>query len=132
LVCLAIGLTAINNWLFPGPNFALGIVFGVLTMTAIIASSMTIEVNESEITWWFGPGVFRKSLPLEDVNTCRKVKNPVWMGLGIHAFGTGWIYNVSGLWGVEIELKSGALIRLGTDEPNYLVQAICDAQDNAL
>lgn len=53
------------------------------------------------------------------------------MGFGIHPFGTGWIYNVSGLLGSEIELKSGSFIRLGTNEPNYLLQAMDDAIDNA-
>ncbi len=91
---------------------------------------MTIDVNESEISWFFGPGVLKKKTPLEEVASCIKFKNPVWMGFGIHSFGTGWIYNVSVLWGVEIELKGGALVRLGTNEPNYLLQAIKDAKDN--
>jgi hypothetical protein len=102
----------------------------VLTLTAIAFSSMTIEVNESEISWCFGPGFFKKTLPLEEIGQCKKVKNPIWMGFGIHAYGTGWIYNVSGLLGVEIELKGGAFIRLGTDQPNYLIQAIEDAKAN--
>lgn len=54
------------------------------------------------------------------------------MGFGIHAYGTGWIYNVSGLLGVEIELKGGSFIRLGTDQPNYLIQAIEDAKDKGI
>ena len=112
------------------PAAGLGVLFGILTIACLIFSSMTIEVNESEINWYFGPGVFRKTLPLEEVGSCMKVKNPIWMGFGIHAFGTGWIYNVSGLWGVEIELKGGSLIRLGTDEPNYLCQAIMDSKSN--
>ena len=112
------------------PAAGLGVLFGVLTVSCFMFSSMTIEVNVSEINWYFGPGVFRKTLPLEEVGSCMKVKNPIWMGFGIHAFGTGWIYNVSGLWGVEIELKGGSLIRLGTDEPNYLCQAIMDSKSN--
>lgn len=108
----------------------MGIVFGILTITAVIFSSLTIEVNESEICWFFGFGFFKKSLPLEEVGACKKVKNPIWMGFGIHAYGTGWIYNVSGLLGVEITLKGGSNIRLGTNEPNYLLQAIQDAKDN--
>ncbi len=118
------------NYSFPLPAAGIGVLFGVLTLVAITFSSMTIEVNESEINWYFGPGLFKKSLPLEEVGQCKKVKNPLWMGIGIHAFGTGWIYNVSGLLGVEIELKGGSFIRLGTDEPNYLVQAIEDAKNN--
>ncbi|MEN0038052.1 MAG: helix-turn-helix transcriptional regulator [Cellvibrio sp.] len=120
----------IINESFSLPSAGIGVLFGVLTLAAITFSSMTIEVNESEINWYFGPGLFKKSLPLEEVGQCKKVKNPLWMGIGIHAFGTGWIYNVSGLLGVEIELKGGSFIRLGTDEPNYLVQAIEDAKNN--
>ncbi len=116
--------------LFSVPAFAMGILSGALTITAILFSSMTIEVTESEIRWFFGPGVFRKQIPLEEVGAYKKVRNPWWMGFGIHAFGTGWIYNVSGMLGVEIELKGGSFIRLGSDEPNYLVQAIEDAIDN--
>ncbi len=101
-----------------------------LIIPMYIFSSMTIEVNESDIIWFFGSGFHRKSLPLEEVASCKAVKNPIWMGFGIHAFGTGWIYNVSGLLGIEIELKGGAKIRLGSDEPNYLVQAIEDAKTN--
>jgi transcriptional regulator with XRE-family HTH domain len=112
------------------PAAGIGALFGTLTLVAITFSSMTIEVNESEINWYFGPGLFKKSLPLEEVGQCKKVKNPLWMGLGIHAYGTGWIYNISGLLGVEIELKGGAFIRLGTDQPNYLIQAIEDAKNN--
>ncbi|MDO8343521.1 MAG: helix-turn-helix transcriptional regulator [Cellvibrio sp.] len=120
----------INDLVVALPAAGIGVLFGVLTLVAIAFSSMTIEVNESEISWYFGPGLFKKSLPLEEVGRCQKVKNPIWMGFGIHAYGTGWIYNVSGLFGVEIELKGGSFIRLGTDQPNYLIQAIEDAKDN--
>ena len=112
------------------PATVMGILFGLLTIITLVFSSMTIEVNESEVKWFFGPGLFRKSLPLEQVGKYRSVKNPIWMGFGIHAFGTGWIYNVSGLLGVEIELMGGSFIRLGTDEPNYLVAAIEDSKVN--
>ena len=128
---MAAGLViAVNDSINAIPAVGLGAIFGLLTVVCFIFSSMTIEVNESELIWFFGPGVFRKRIALEEVGDCKKVKNPIWMGFGIHAFGTGWIYNVSGLWGVEIELKGGSLVRLGTDEPNYLSQAILDAKNN--
>lgn len=130
LILVAVIILVINDQVDTIPAAGLGVIFGVLTVTCFIFSSMTIEVNDSEINWYFGPGAFRKTLPLEEVESCKKVKNPVWMGFGIHAFGTGWIYNISGLWGVEIELKGGSLVRLGTDEPNYLCQAIIDSKNN--
>ena len=127
---MAVLILIINDLIIALPAALMGVLFALFTLVAIAFSSMTIEVNESEISWNFGPGLFKKTLPLEEVGACQKVKNPVWMGFGIHAYGTGWIYNVSGLLGIEIELKGGAFIRLGTDEPNYLLQAIEDAKDN--
>lgn len=128
---IAVGILSIQDMFDLMSSMAIGIIFGLLTIVTFLMSSMTIEVNESEITWFFGPGVFRKCLALEEVGMCKVVKNPIWMGFGIHAFGTGWIYNVSGLLGVEINLKGGSIIRLGTDEPNYLLEAIEDAKANA-
>lgn len=113
----------------PAPFFYLTLIS--LLLPAFLFSSMTIEVNEHEISWFFGPGVLKKKLSLHEIGDCKKVRNPIWMGFGIHSFGTGWIYNVSGLLGVEIELKGGSFIRLGTDEPNYLIQAINDAKDHS-
>ena len=130
IVILAAAILGINDLYKFLPSEALGIIFGVLTIVAIIFSSMTIEVNESEVSWYFGPGVFKKQIALEEIANCNNVKNPIWMGFGIHSFGTGWIYNVSGLLGIEIELKGGSFIRLGTNQPNYLIQAIVDAKDN--
>jgi transcriptional regulator with XRE-family HTH domain len=130
LVITAATILAIDDLTQTFPPAAVGLAFGILTIVGVIFSSMTIEVNESEVSWFFGPGVFNRKIPLEEIAHCRKVRNPIWMGFGIHAFGTGWIYNVSGLLGIEIELSGGSFIRLGTNEPNYLLQAIVDAKDN--
>lgn len=120
----------VNAWAQVIPPIALVSILGMFVVTAIVFSSMTIEVNEYEVYWFFGPGVFKKKLSLEEVSSCKKVRNPIWMGFGIHAFGTGWIFNVSGLLGIEVELTGGSFIRLGTNQPNHLVQAIVDAKDN--
>src|SRR5690554_2391520 len=84
LAILSVIILIINDLVHTIPAAGLGVLFGVLTVTCLIFSSMTIEVNESEIYWYFGPGVFRKTLPLEEVGSCMKVKNPIWMGFGIH------------------------------------------------
>jgi DNA-binding XRE family transcriptional regulator len=123
-------IVAFNNAVQTIPAIGLGFLFGILTVVSILFSSMTIEVNESELSYCFALGALKKSIPLEEIGKCSKVKNPIWMGFGIHPFGTGRIYNVSGLLGVEIELKGGSFLRLGTDQPNYLLQAIEDAKDN--
>jgi hypothetical protein len=36
----------------------------------------------------------------------------------------GWLYNVAGLDAVEIETTEGDVIRIGTDEPDRLANAL--------
>lgn len=101
----------------------------VIVLIAIAVSSLTISVNDKEIVWYFGPRVFKKSKPISEIASCEKVHNKWWWGWGIRLrpLAGYWLYNVSGLQAVEITLKSGNKFRLGTDEPDYLYQAINNA-----
>jgi hypothetical protein len=54
------------------------------------------------------------------------VKNPWYYGWGIHLTPSGWLYNVSGFWAVELQMKNGKKYRIGTDDPEGLVQVIQD------
>ena len=65
-----------------------------------------------------------KQLLIDEIHSCRVVRNKWWQGFGIRMLSDGWMYNLSGLQAVKLKLKSGAQVRLGTDEPNYLLQAI--------
>lgn len=114
------------------PTVIVSLFFFLIGILTILFYSLTIEVNESYVTWYFGPGFWRKRINLDQIEDCSTVKNPWWWGFGIRAFGSGWLYCVSGLLAVELNLKSGSKIRLGTDEPKFLKTAIQDAIDNAL
>jgi hypothetical protein len=94
----------------------------------VIFSRLTIRVDDSRLAWWFGPVVLRKSVSLADIVDATPVRNAWWYGWGIHLTPRGWLYNVSGLEGVEVTLQSGRRFRLGTDEPAALALAITTAQ----
>jgi hypothetical protein len=94
---------------------------------AWLFGSMTIEVKEGALRWWFGPYFWKKSVPLSELQSAEKVRNKWWWGWGIRYYGKGWLYNVSGLDAVEITLKSGKKMRLGTDDPEGLVTALQSA-----
>jgi hypothetical protein len=96
----------------------------LLILFAWLFSSLKIEVNEENLVFWFGPGWLRRIIPLAEIVSCKIVRNPWYYGWGIHMTPKGWIYNVSGLRGVEIVLTSGKTLRLGTDEPQALANAI--------
>lgn len=98
----------------------LWVTLAVAGATGLIFGSLTVEVDHERLTFWFGPGVFRRSYALSDVQSCKTVANPWWYGWGIHLTPAGWLYNVSGRQAVEVALRSARTFRLGTDEPEQL------------
>ena len=96
----------------------------VLISVAIVFSSLTVEVSETELHWYFGPGFWSYRLPLGDIETAATVRNRWWHGWGIRK---GWgfrLYNVAGFDAVELRLKSGDVRRIGTDDPHGLAEAL--------
>ena len=75
----------------------------------------------------FGIGLIRKRIPLAEIVEVRPVRNSWLYGWGIHRTPHGWLYNVSGWEAVEITLTSGKHLRLGTDEPQRLMQVLLAA-----
>lgn len=91
------------------------------------APSLTVVVDEEALRFSFGPGVWERRIPLDDVQRVAPVRNSPLYGWGIHYTPHGWLYNVSGLDAVELQ-SSTETLRLGTDEPTQLVQALKHAQ----
>lgn len=124
LACVYFGVLYIDIYIPAPPYFSI-----VIILIAIAVSCLTISINDKELVWYFGPRVFKKSKPISEIASCEKVDNKWWWGWGIRLrpFAGYWLYNVSGLVAVEITLKSGNKFRLGTDEPDFLNQAINNA-----
>ena len=96
----------------------------IAMVIAWLFGSMTIEVKDGTLTWWFGPRFWKKSVPLSEVLSAEQMRNKWWLGWGIRYYGKGWLYNVSGLDAVQVTLKSGKQFRLGTDDPEGLSAAL--------
>jgi hypothetical protein len=107
-----------------GPNPALIIVCLILVVCAVTFASLTIEIKDGFLTCSFGVGLLRKRYRLDEIDECTVVKNPWYYGWGMRLTPHGWLYNVSGTDAVELRLKNGASVRLGTDEPENLSQAL--------
>lgn len=108
---------------------AVGISALPIVIATMLFSTMTIEVSLNSLVWHFSFGFWKKTLALSEVESAVCVKNSVLNGFGIRMLGSGWLYNVSGLHAVHIELKSGSCIRLGSDQPKYLLSAIEEAME---
>jgi hypothetical protein len=93
-------------------------------LISFLFHSLNITVNEHEINWSFGPGFWKKSVKLEAVNSVNVIKTKWYYGLGIRYIPSGWLYIVSGTTAIQLELKDGSKINLGTNDPDNLVEAI--------
>jgi hypothetical protein len=106
------------------PNWIAVLIYGIFLVVGILFSTLTVEVEQSRIRCWFGPGLIRKQFPLSDIVDAKAVRNRWFYGWGIRLTPHGWLFNVSGLDAVEITLNSGTRFRIGTDQPRELETAI--------
>ncbi len=74
--------------------------------------------------WRFGPGFWTCRLPLADIEKVAIVRNRWTNGFGIRMAPGFRLYNVSGLDAVELRLKSNEIMRIGTDDPQGLANAL--------
>lgn len=87
-------------------------------------SSLTVEADELELRWHFGPGLWTYRLARDEIETVRVVRNEWWYGFGIRMKPGFRLYNVSGLDAVELRLRAGDVRRIGTDDPQGLAAAL--------
>ncbi len=100
----------------------------VVVFAAVFTSTMTVIVTSNKLCFSMGFGVFRKTIPLKQISDTRPVKNKWWHGWGIHYIPkVGTLYNISGMRSVEINLKDGKNLRIGSDQPCLLSSTIKSA-----
>ncbi|WP_298769354.1 hypothetical protein [uncultured Shewanella sp.] len=101
-----------------------GWIYAVMIAISILFSTLTIKVSNAHISWFFGPYFWRKKLLLKDIASIKKVRNKWYCGFGIRLQSTGCLYNVSGLTAVQLMLKDGTHISLGTHDADNLINVI--------
>jgi len=99
----------------------LAVLFGCLLA---LFSTLTVIVRDQAIEVFFGPGLIRRRIPLRRIREVREVRTPWYYGWGIRLTPYGWLWNVSGLGGVEVQFDDGRRFRIGSDEPAKLAEAI--------
>ena len=87
-------------------------------------ATLTVIVNKQAIALRFGVGMIRKQFPMADIARYRAVENPWYYLLGMRYTPRGWLYAVSGNRAIELEMKNGKRVRIGTDQPDELIQAL--------
>jgi hypothetical protein len=97
----------------------------LMILLACSFRSLTVRVTATEIHVKFGPlPLMGKRVHFKDVQTVQAARSSIVDGWGVHWNPSqGWIYN---LWGFDcVALQLGKTrLRIGTDEPQELVQVI--------
>ncbi len=127
-----IPLVILPLWLTGLAIIALSLLsLGVLLVILVLFSSLTVEIDSEHLRIHFGIGLIRDRFLLDQIKTCRPVRNSWLHGWGIRLTSHGWLYNVSGLDAVGLKMKNGKTCRIGTDEPKVLVAALQEALNNS-
>lgn len=107
-----------------GLNAIALIVLLVMLIVLCLFATLTVTVDNQTLRIHFGVGLIRKRFLLSDIEEYRAVKNPWYYGWGIRYTPRGWLFNVSGFSAIELQMKSGRTYRIGTDEPDSLLEAL--------
>jgi hypothetical protein len=99
----------------------------IVLLTVSTFATLTVIVDRRAIRLRFGVGIIRKEYRLDDIVGYQAVENPWYYLLGIRYTPRGWLYAVSGSSAVELALKNGKYVRVGTDEPEKLIAALENA-----
>jgi hypothetical protein len=124
IVILGIALVVTLYWTTMTPRPAFIATTGIVGALLVLFSTLTVIVRDETVEVFFGPGLIRRRIPLNRIRGVRAVRTPWYYGWGIRLTPSGWLWNVSGLDGVEIEFNDGSKFRVGSNEPDKLAAVL--------
>ncbi len=102
-----------------------GVMCLIMTAAAALVGTLTTSIDDESVRVRFGPvSLIRERFALTDIKTARAVRNSPVYGWGIRYIPQGRLWNVWGLDAVELQLANGRRFRIGTDEPQALLDAL--------
>lgn len=100
------------------------IAFFIVAFVLLLFFRLTIRVNEQDVSLVFGIGLVKKRIPLESISSVKTVQNAWYHGWGVRLLSNGILYNVTGFQAVELLLQDETVVRLGSNQPEQLKEAI--------
>jgi hypothetical protein len=104
-----------------------GVCVGIV-LVLFLFGTLTVEIRDEKLIFWFGIGLVRKSIPLSEIEDCGISLFPWYYGWGIRYTPQGWLFNVSGFTAVRLMLKNAKRLQIGTDDAD----ALCNVVTNAI
>ena len=109
------------------PQAPLFIPLTVIALVAVIVatfSTLIIEVTDSGLTVGFLFGVMRRHVRFDELVRAERTTIPWWYGKGVQYGWKATSYLIRPGPAVELTLKSGRPLRVGTDDPDALLAAL--------
>lgn len=98
-----------------------------IVLVLLLFGTITVEIRDEKLVFWFGLGLIRKSIPLSEIGDCSISSFPWYYGWGIRYTPQGWLFNVSGFTAVRVMLKNGKRLQIGTDDADALCSLVTNA-----
>jgi hypothetical protein len=124
MIILGIALAGILYWTALTPRPALIAAAVIIGLAFVLFSTLTVIVRDQTVEVFFGPGLIRRRIPLDRIREVETVRTPWYYGWGVRLTPSGWLWNVSGLGGVELRFNDGSRFRIGSDEPQRLAEVL--------
>lgn len=87
--------------------------------------AMTTKVEGDKVIVTFGIGLIRKTINVSTVKNIDLVQNPFIYGWGIRMIPNGWLYNISGSDGIELQFADRkSIVRIGSKNAALLRKQI--------
>lgn len=124
----ALVLVSTAGWHGSGLSLENGLTSTVLPVFAVLwlgLGRMVTEVRGDALVWRFGwLGFPRWRLSLDEIVAVEPARSRAREGWGIRFTDEGMLYNAHGLQAVRLTLRSGSRVRVGSSEPQRLIQAL--------
>ncbi len=105
----------------------------VLGVIVLLFYKMETLVTDRQIVISFGVGLIRKKIDIDRLATVVPVKNKWYFGWGIRVIPRGMMYNIQGLYAVEVTyLDSKRITRIGSSDSERLALEIQKRIDHHL
>ncbi|WP_125716349.1 hypothetical protein [Pseudoalteromonas rubra] len=116
-----------------GHNALLYGFIGILALIGYLFYGLTLEVDKQQqtVSWWFGPGILKKTVNVNELQSFAAVTNSFRHGIGVKITHDGWVYAAHGFKAIEFVLEDGTQYRIGTNDQAGVLAALEDIKKSA-
>jgi len=113
-----------------GPQSLMIFALFLQLLATLAFCSSVITITAGSVSIRYGAGWLRRSIALREIASIRIVRNIFAYGWGVRKKGRGYSIGLSHASAVELELRNGRRVQIGTDRPIALVEAVFEAKQH--